>query len=149
MPELIIVPALFFTIGFIVWTIVSSVQHRHRLRMLVEFNNKLIDRLGSVNDFAEFAKTDTGTRFLNSVMAEAPMMRPGERILRAVQIGIVLVVLALGLLSLGWYFQGNAAQEPFIVTGVLALSIGIGFLLSSAASHRVSTSLGLLRNDGK
>jgi hypothetical protein len=149
MPELIIAPAGFFLVGFIFWTITSTVQRRHRLRLMVEFNNKLIDRLGSVSDFGEFANSEAGAKFLSSVVGDVPMMRPGERILRAVQIGIVLVVLSLGLLSLGWYFQGDPAQEPFIVTGVLALSIGVGFLLSSAASYRVSASLGLPRADSK
>jgi hypothetical protein len=149
MPELIIAPAFFFMVAFIIWTIFSSLHRRHRLRMLVEFNGRLIDRLGSVSDFGEFAKTEAGTKFLNSVMADAPLAQPSERILRAIQMGIVLVLLGLGLLSLGWYFQGNDAQEPFIVTGVIALSIGIGFLLSSAASYRVSASLGLLRTDSK
>src|SRR5687767_10868436 len=114
MSELIIVPAFFFMVGFIVWTIVSSVQRRQRMRLLVEFNNRLIDRLGSVSDFGEFAKTEAGAKFLDSVMADAPLLRPGERILRAIQIGIVLVVVALGLLSLGWYFQGDDNQEPFV-----------------------------------
>jgi hypothetical protein len=149
MPEVIIVPAIFFTMGFIVWTIVSSLQRRHRLRLLVEFNNKLIDRLGSVSDFGQFANSEAGSKFLNSVMADAPLTRPGERILRAIQSGIVLMVLGLGLLSLGWYFQASDAQDPFVITGVVALSIGIGFVLSSAASYRVSTSLGLLRTDSK
>jgi hypothetical protein len=142
-PELIIPPAFFFMVGFIVWITVTYVQRRNRLRALIEFNNRLIDRIGSVSDFSEFANSDAGGKFLNSVMADAPLVRPGERILRAIQIGIVLVVLSLGLLSLGWYFQ-NEAHDGFVVIGVLALSLGVGFLLSSLASYRVSASLGLL-----
>lgn len=90
-------------VGFIVWTTVTAWQRRQRLRLLMDFNTRLIDRLGSVSDFGNFASTEAGAKFLNSVTAEAPpLVRPGERILRAIQLGIVLITLALGLLSLGW-----------------------------------------------
>lgn len=145
MPEIIILPAFFFMVGFIVWTTVSAVQRRQRMRMLMDFNSRLIDRLGSVNDFGEFAKTEAGSKFLSSVMADAPLIRPGERILRAIQSGIVLIALGVGLLALSWYFPTAAdAHDTSLAVGVIVLSLGIGFLLSSAASYRVSASLGLL-----
>jgi hypothetical protein len=59
--------------------------------------------------------------------------------LRATQTGIVLIALGLGLLSLAWYFDTD-----FAVVGVIALSLGTGFLLASVASYRISSSLGLL-----
>ena len=146
MPEIIILPAFFFMVGFIVWTTVNAVQRRQRMRMLMDFNSRLIDRLGSVNDFGEFAKTEAGSKFLNSVMTDAPLIRsPGERILRAIQSGIVLIALGVGLLALSWYFPTTAdAHYAALTVGVIVLSLGIGFLLSSAASYRVSASLGLL-----
>jgi len=145
MPELIIPPAFFFMVGFIVWTAVNASHRRQRLRMMMDLNSRLIDRLGSVADFGEFAKSEAGTKLFNSVMADAPLIRPGERILRAIQGGIVQIVLGVGLLSLSWYFQGEPdARDAFMGVGVIVLSLGIGFLLSSAASYRVSASLGLL-----
>jgi hypothetical protein len=141
--EMIVAPSFFFMVGFIIWTSTTAWQRRQRLRLLMDFNTRLIDRLGSVSDFGEFAASEAGTKFLGSVMAEAPPLRPGERILRAIQVGIVSIALGFGLLSLGWYFQAES-NDAFIVVGVIALSLGIGFLLSSLASYRISASLGLL-----
>ena len=146
MPEMVILPAFFLLVGFIVWISITSWQRRQRLRVVMDFNTRLIDRMGSVNDFSEFAKTAAGTDFLNTMLVEAPGTRPGERILRSVHIGIVLIALGLGLLSLAWYFQSDAGgnQDDCFATGVIVLSLGVGFLLASAASYRISASLGLL-----
>ena len=146
MPEIVILPAFFLLIGFVVWITITSWQRRQRIRMVMDFNTRLVDRLGSVNDFSEFAKTAAGTDFLNTMLVEAPGTRPGERILRSVHIGIVLIALGLGLLVLAWYFQSASrdTQDDCVAIGVVALSLGIGFLLASAASYRISASMGLL-----
>ena len=57
-PEVIILPAFFLMVAFVVWTAVTAWQRRQRLRLLMEFNNRLIDRLDSVKDFIELAKVD-------------------------------------------------------------------------------------------
>jgi hypothetical protein len=143
MPEIVILPALFLTLCFIVWISVTSWQRRQRLRLLIEFKTRLIDRLGSLNDFSEFAKTSGGAEFLNTMMAETPTaVRPGERILRATQSGVVLFTLGAGLLSLG-YLQPSA-REDFMIVGVVILSLGVGFLLASLASYRISLAMGLM-----
>jgi hypothetical protein len=143
MPETIIFPAFFLMISFIVWISVTSWQRRQRLRLLMDFNTRLIERFGSINDFSEFAKTAAGADFLNSMMADAPANRPGERILRSVQTGIVLIALGTGLLLLAWYFE-DGSRDDLLGVGVVVLSLGVGFLLASAASYRISRTMGLL-----
>ena len=56
--EVIILPAFFLMVAFVVWTAVTAWQRRQRLRLLMEFNNRFIDRLDSVKDFIELAKVD-------------------------------------------------------------------------------------------
>jgi hypothetical protein len=141
-PELIILPAFFLMLGFVVWTTVTAWQQRHRLRLQTDFNAKVIDRLGSIANFSEFASSDVGSRFLNSIVADAPKAQPGERILRATHIGIVLCTSSVGLLALARYFE-TEGRDAFTVVGVIALSLGVGFLISSAVTHRLSLALGL------
>jgi hypothetical protein len=77
------------------------------------------------------------------MMVETPTaVRPGERILRSIQSGIVLFTLGAGLMSLG-YLQPSS-REDFIIVGVVMLSLGIGFMLASLASYRVSLAMGLM-----
>ena len=139
-PEVIVGPAFFLMVAFVVWTAVTAWQRRQRLRLLMEFNNRLIDRLDSVKDFIELAKVDGGLQFLNAVAADAPVTGPRDRILRATEMGIVLVAFGIGLLFLGWYL-GLEGRDAFTAVGVIALSLGIGFLCSSVVSFRITSSL--------
>src|SRR5580658_6564179 len=90
-PEIIIAPALFTMIGFIIWVVVTGWQRRLRLKLTTEVNSKLLDRIGSVKDFNEFLQTAGGATFMDSLTVERSATRPQDSILRASQIGIVLV----------------------------------------------------------
>ena len=150
-PEIIIVPALFIMIGFIIWVVVNGWQRRLRLKLTTEFNSKLLDRIGSVRDFNEFLQTEGGAAFMDNLTVEHSATRPQDSILRAVQIGIVLTVLGIGLVLLGWHFSGRHAGETegLTVIGVIAASLGLGFLISAGASYRLAKLLGLLDRNGR
>jgi TRAP-type mannitol/chloroaromatic compound transport system permease large subunit len=144
MPEVIIVPSFFLMVAYVVWVLVTGWQRRQRLRLITEFNSRLLDRLGSVKDFSEFLQTDAGAQFMNTLATETPGTRPQERILRATQIGIVLLPLGIGLLFLGWYFRFEG-HDAFTALGVIVLSLGLGFLLASGVSYRIALALGVLQ----
>ena len=109
---------------------------------------RMLDKLGSVKDFSEFLHTPAGARFMHDLAAEPQASDgPKQRILRAAQLGIVLSSLGLGLLALSFFWSPYASdngQTTFASLGVIALSLGIGFGVSAAASYRVSGALGLL-----
>lgn len=134
--------ALFIMIGFIVKTIVDGKRRQEHLKAAMEFNNRLLDKLGSVGDFAQFLQSDGGTRLLGALSTERGAIGPRDRMLRAVHTGIILAVLGAGLLLLGWLYAFD--DDAFTVIGVVSLSLGVGFLLSSAASYRLARSLGVL-----
>lgn len=147
--EIIVVPAFFLMVAFCVSVLVNAWQRHTRFKLMREINNKLLDRIGSVKDFNEFLQTEGGTRFMDSLTVERLTTRPQDGILRAVQIGIVLFVLGLGFLGLGSYFTARygASGDDFeilTVVGVIAGSLGVGFLVSAAASFRLAKSLGVL-----
>jgi hypothetical protein len=151
-PEIIIVPALFIMIGFVIWVVVNGWQRRLRLKLTTEFNSKLLDRIGSVKDFNEFLQTEGGTKFMDSLTVERSSSRPQDSILRAAQTGIVLLTLGVGLLVLDWYFSvryaGAGDTEVLTVIGVIAASLGLGFLISGGVSYRLARVLGVLDRDG-
>ena len=147
MPEIIIVPSLFFMIGYVVWVLANTWSRRHRLKLVTEFHSKLLDKLGSVKDFGEFVQTEAGARFFADLGAEpASIGGPHERILRAVQLGTVLFCLGVGVLLLSFFSptMGGRGREAFNAVGTIALSLGVGFVISAAASYRLSGRLGLL-----
>lgn len=141
---MVVVPALFATIGFVVWTIVNGSQRRQQLKTVAEFNSRLLDRVGTMKDFAEFLQTDGGAKCMNSLTAERRPTGPSDRILFATQVGIVLASLGIGFLSLDSYL-GLDDAVGFTILGVVALSIGIGFLVSSGVSYWLAKALGVIQ----
>lgn len=144
MPEIIILPALFVTIGFVAWTIASNWQRNQHLREMTAFHARIIDRIGSIKDFNDFLQTPGGLQFMNALTADKGPTGPRERILRAVQTGIVLSSVGGGCLALSDMFQSEAS-DVFTVAGVILLSLGIGFLLAAGASYGLSKRLGVLQ----
>ena len=148
--EIIIVPFIFSTIGFIVWVLINGWQRRQHIKLLTDFNSHLLDRIGSVKDFSEFLQTDGGAKFMDRVSAAGTPSDIRMTILHAVQTGLVLSALGAGLLVLAWMLRARypfGDSEVFTITGVIALSLGVGFLLSGGASYRLASGM-QRRNDG-
>ena len=143
---MVVLPALFITIGFVIWTLSNAWQRRLRLKLASEFNTKLLDRVGSVKDFNDFLQTEGGAKFMNSLAVESSLSRPQDSIMRATQIGIVLIMFGIGMLILEWYFSFRYTSDTEVLTviGVIAGSLGFGFLISAGASYRLAKSLGVL-----
>lgn len=147
--EMIIAPAFFIMLGFIIWVLVNGWHRRLRVKLTTDFNSKLLDRIGSIKDLNEFLQTEGGASFMENLTLERPTTRPLDSILRALQIGIVLLTVGLGLLGLGWYFSARYGSlgddfEVLTVLGVIAGSLGLGFLISAGASYRLGRTLGVL-----
>jgi len=148
MPEIIIVPAFFTLVAFVAWLVVNGWHRNQHLKHTAEFNGKLIEPLGSVKDFSEFLQTDGGASLLNSFTIERPSTSVHDRVLRASAIGVVLIALSLGLLFLGWYFT-FIDHDGFTVVGVIALSLGVGCIVSAGVSYRLARALGVLNGNGR
>lgn len=146
-PEVIVVPSFFFMIGYICWLWAGTAQRRQRLKLISEVNNKLLDRLGSVQDFSALLQTEAGAKFMQNMASDPPIQGPGpqRRILMAAQTGAVLVCLGLGLFAVGVFQRLEPdASQAFTTLGVIAMSLGVGFVVSSVTAYRLSSRLGLL-----
>jgi hypothetical protein len=142
--EVIIVPFIFSTMGFVVWVAFNGWERRQQVRMMSDFNSRLLDRIGSLKDFSEFLQTDAGTKFMDRVSAGGTPPDIRMTILRSVQTGLVLLALGGGLLLLAAMFRSQypyGDTEVFTITGVLSVSLGIGFLLSGGASYRLASGM--------
>ena len=149
--EIIIVPFIFATIGFVVWVLVSGWQRRQQIRVMTDFNTQLLERMGSVKDFSEFLATEGGAKFIDRVTAGGGT-RPEIRltILRSVQTGLVLFALGVGLIVLAWFLRSDfpyGETHVFSVSGTIALSLGVGFLLSAVASYRLASAMQRRRDE--
>ena len=132
----------FFMVGWIVYTIVDGFRRKERMRTFTEFYGRLLDRMSSPKDFGDFLQTTGGQRFLETLTVERG--HPIERVLRAVQTGLVLLMFGLGSVAA----SSSAAwddRESLRVTGIIFMMTGVGFLLSATASFGITKSLGMLK----
>ena len=129
----------------LLWLIRILLENRRWTRVFrlqSEIHSKLIDRFASNQELLHYMETESGRRFLEAapipVGLEHGQRVPAglSRILAPLQIGIVLSFLGLGLLLI----------HPLFIIGIVALVLGLGFIISTIASWRISERLGLLPN---
>ena len=140
--------------GTIIWLVKMLVDHRRWLRqskIQTDVHNKLLDRFTSNEDLLAYIQSPTGRKFLESAPisldAEAQPRHIGApfgRIFWSVQAGAVLLLTGFGLQFIGQRQQWEEIGQPLSSMGILVVAIGLGFLISAAASYFLSKRLGLL-----
>ena len=128
--------------GWVVYTIVEGFRRKERARTFTEFYGRLLDRMQSPKEFGDFLQTTGGQRFLETLQIERG--HPVDRVLRAVQTGLVLLMLGLGFIAAGTQ-AGWDDRASLRVTGIIFMMTGVGFLLSATASFSITKSLGMLK----
>lgn len=133
----------FFSI--IGWLIRSILDHRRQSRITeiqAELQRQLIEKMGSSADLLAYLQSDAGHRLVSS--AALARGNPLARVLGAIQAGIILVVVGGALILLrGLDGLGSDAYTGFTFLGTLALAVGAGFLIASAATYALSKRWGL------
>src|SRR5262245_55870920 len=147
--DILISWGVFLMVSWIVYTVVSGIERLHEQRMLSQFQAKLLDRIGTVNELGAFLNTEAGARFLKGLTTINEGARPQIRILRAVQSGAVLATLGAGLYLYGWLTPTIPGELTNAINAAATIffGLGVGFLMSAALSYRLSKRMGLLSAD--
>jgi hypothetical protein len=138
-------------IGLITWLIRTLIDYRRWSRLTkiqTEVHTKLLDRFSSNEELMAYVQSPAGTKFLESspiTLDAGPrsLGAPVARILWSLQGGVVLMAAGGGLWMVSTQTTGEAAQAIHSF-GVLALALGIGFVVSAIISYAVSRRLGLI-----
>jgi hypothetical protein len=141
----VVIFALFSLIKYVV-----EYRRWHRIsKVNAEVHNKILDRFASNEELLAYVDSPAGRRFLEATPI-APTAAPTRsigapfgRILFSVQVGVILLALAVGFLVI----SGRAIEEvqPVLVSlAVLGFCLGTGSIMSAAASYAISRKLGLL-----
>ena len=109
-----------------------------------DFQKHLIDKFDSAQELKLYLESDTGLKLMESVTPEK--RSPYGRILGSIQSGLVLSLGGLALLCIRALTPAMNPHDDLglIFVGGLALALGLGFLLSAFATHRLSKSWGLV-----
>ncbi|PYR77760.1 MAG: hypothetical protein DMF86_08075 [Acidobacteria bacterium] len=136
---------------FVSWLIRMFVDHRRWLRLSkiqTEAHTKLLDRFTANEDLLNYIQSPAGRRFLESapiVTDAAPrgVGAPYGRMLWSMQAGVVLAVTGIGLEIISAR-SGEEFAPPLAGFGVLAMALGVGFVLSAIIAYILSRRLGLI-----
>ena len=104
----------------IVWAVSILVNARTRREtQRLELHGRLLDRIGSTQEFAEFLATANGQRFLDAITP--PATRPQWRLLWALIGGIVLVSVGIAAFLAGAAFSSGCVAV--LARGVMTRTI--------------------------
>ncbi len=137
--ELLGMGSFFLVIGFIVRTFLTYRRQIKIAQLHADVQTKLLDRFASGSELGSFLSGESGRRFLEATSAEQIPYR--QRILGSVQAGLILAVSGGSLAALGFVRHD---LEGFVFLGVLACSVGVGFLLAAGAALALSHKWGLM-----
>lgn len=118
-------------IVFIVYFVTKGRQRRIEAQAQVQA--RLIDRFGSAPELIDFLHSDAGKQFVRGV-GEAPAVLARERVLSGFTRSIVLTALGTAFLFLTFTYE-----DDFAVPAAILFSLGIGYLLSTIVSYKLST----------
>jgi len=141
MVMIIVMPTMFVITGWAFKTLLAFIQQRQLTKLHYALQDKLLEKLGSSPQAIEYLHSDAGEKMF--ALAAKERTNPYARILSALQAGAVIGFLGVGFLVLRVMVDREIA-EAFSVIGVLGISLGLGFLASSAAAYAFSKSWGLI-----
>ena len=124
---------------------------RRQIQIQTDVHTKLLDRMTNNQELLAYIETPAGRRFLES---GAPMavpattysstMAPVTRILWSVQIGVVVVAAGVGFWIARTSIGDVDLASVFQIMGSLAMSVGVGFVVSAMLSWALSLRMGLI-----
>jgi hypothetical protein len=139
-------------IGLLTWLVHTTVDYRrwkHLSKVQTEAHTKLLDRFTANDDLLAYIKSPAGAKFLESTpirldAGPKSLGAPLGRILWSVQGGVVLIAGGVGMDVVSRQVAPDDGAQPLQALAVLAIALGLGFLISAAMSFFLSRKLGLI-----
>ncbi|HEY7680116.1 MAG TPA: hypothetical protein VIC04_06305 [Terriglobia bacterium] len=123
-------------VAFVAWLIYHRSQLKARNRM--EFQRQLLEKFASGGELAAFLGAKGSQVFLEGMWTQ--QVNAKEKIMNTLKTGVVLTVLGLGTLGASW------VRPSLLVFGILLVALGVGYLIATASSYRISREMGMLKD---
>jgi hypothetical protein len=112
-----------------------------------DFYSKLLDKCGTNEELLASLRTSAGKPFFDLAAIEPLSASPLSRVFLPLQLGIVLTLAGGGFLSMRPSLPEHDARI-FLGIGTLVLMVGLGLMISAAASYFLARHLRLLPKPG-
>ncbi|HTV13380.1 MAG TPA: hypothetical protein VME68_01620 [Acidobacteriaceae bacterium] len=132
------------TFSWIIWVAFTTVRRYLIAKAKAGLQEKVLQRIDSSEALVALASNETGRNFLQSITLEesTPVQSPYGKILFGVQAGAVLFCFGVAMMFVHHHVEDYNAG--FMILGLGAIGLGIGFLVAAVASVVVSRQLGLI-----
>jgi hypothetical protein len=128
--------------GWCVWVIGVNIRRSRSGKQIAELHSRLLDRFSGNQELIAFLEGESGRRYFEAL--ESDVKDPLSRILNGVQLGVVLTLLGLSLFVVHPAQADDVERDALQLIGTATIALGIGFLVSTVVSYRLSKSWGLL-----
>jgi len=143
----IIISGCAVAVAWIVWVIATNIRRSRASKQVTELHSRLLDRFAGNAELIAFLEGESGRRYFEAL--ESGLSEPLSRILNGIQAGIVLLLLGIALVAIGIGQNEEFSRNALLFSGIPAIALGAGFLISAAISHRLSKAWGLLDRNGR
>ncbi len=137
---MVVLPVTFGGMAWMFKAFLDFLRQRRMATMMFELQNKVIEKFGTAPEALQYLESEAGRRLLQT--ASTGPTHPRMRVLSSIQIGVILVAVAVGFLLVRGVMP--EAAQGFTIVGVLGACVGAGFLLSGAVAYWLSKTWGLI-----
>lgn len=135
--------AVVAVIGWIIRIFVTNRRSLKMAQMQVELQNRLIDKFDTADALQTYLDSEGGKELMKTTPIEKAS--PYGRILGSIQAGVILTCGGSALFLIRNHIPGDQGEGfALMFLGALGIAIGLGFLISAAASFWLSKSWGLI-----
>ena len=146
-----VIALIAFVLTWIIRTVIDHRRWSRLSKLQADVHGKLLDRFTTNEELFAYIQTPAGARFLESapIQLDSPrhIAAPLGRILWSVQSGLVLAAAGIGFQLISARVDKDVSQ-PMVAVGILAIAVGLGFVISAVVSFVLSRQLGLIPNHG-
>ncbi|MDX1501781.1 MAG: hypothetical protein R3325_05415 [Thermoanaerobaculia bacterium] len=142
---MVVVVGMIVAVGWVIRSFLANRRDVKLYEMRNAMQNRILDKFDSTPELLNFLESPAGQRFAAATVTEKVAYH--KRILGSVQIGIIMMVLGVALLSLADHLRD--AEEAFLFLGTLGGALGLGFLLAAVAAYLLSRKWGLINGNGE
>ena len=127
--------ALMSFLGAVFYLLFGAIRRKQQNTM----QKHLLDKFASTHDFTEFVQSPAGQKYVSGFTDSAT--KPYASILNSLRAGIVLIFFGLAFFMIR--ATPEAHEGPYVLRGIgtLLAMLGIGFVVSAAASYVIAKKL--------
>ena len=133
---IIVLPIMFVFWGWVVWVILEWRKMRHKSKL----QDKIVDKFATAQEFNDFLQSQEGNKFLNFLKFNG--LTPRAKILSSLSKGVIFSTFGIALIIIGQIFTGE--MKYFNAFGIVIIALGVGFLLSTFISYKLSKKWGII-----